>query len=441
MWFPLLNQPMKNLLLFLLLFGTLVSFAQEEISLGPCDSLPVDFYENIDLKILNVYNGKETYCSVCYEKFLDDRIANFQNLEELSYNHGLSSGEGSFFPLPYEIGKLKNIKVLRTNVFSKEAYSLVNLEYLAISIDGNSMDNGVYDFSSFTHLESLIIEVSRGDNSATFRGLSKLSNLKYVSVQYGSKVIVDSVLANPYVEILDLQFCIGEEYDFSRSVGLRSLSMRSCEFETIPVSLYKLDSIASLDISSAQLNEISEEIGQLKNLTRLSLSGNGASSLRKISSGISELSKLESLSISGFPNLKKLPEGMNKLNNLEGLTLFSNGLEVLPKSLESCLSLRGVVIGDNKFNDMEFDFSKLLKLELLAMTDCDLRTVPLSIFNLSSLTRLVLSRNRLTSFPEDIDKLINLEQLDISHNQITKLPIEISTLPKLKHLKVEFNNL
>jgi len=92
----------------------------------------------------------------------------------------------------------------------------------------------------------------------------------------------------------------------------------------------------------------------------------------------------------------------------------------------------------NKDTQMGFMYEKD-KIISLGFNRCGLKLVPFSIGSLGSLKGLYMTENKLNSLPESIGDLINLEKLDLSDNYLINLPNEIGNLTNLKELYINHN--
>lgn len=111
------------------------------------------------------------------------------------------------------------------------------------------------------------------------------------------------------------------------------------------------------------LTEIQENIGELKNLEILDLSGN---------------------------RIKKLPDSIGDLTNLKVLHLQGNDLTVFPNNI-----------------------TKLTNLETLNLNDNKLYSLPIEMSDLGNLKSLGIDEENILSFSEFGDTLANLEELTI----------------------------
>lgn len=119
--------------------------------------------------------------------------------------------------------------------------------------------------------------------------------------------------------------------------------------EDLPRNREGLLTITDLDISSNQLTELSESIGQLSKLRRLMVSNN---QLDGLPDSIGQLINLECLDISGNP-LTTLPESIIQLKELEFITIAEDSAtnKLVDLSVEVTDFLRGLNHGCKGWSD------------------------------------------------------------------------------------------
>ncbi len=179
----------------------------------------------------------------------------------------------------------------------------------------------------------------------------------------------------------------------------------------LPTDFSILSNFDSLSFAGWNIDTLpSKELGNLKHLQILNLSGNKLIFLPK---NFEVLNNLRSLDLS-YNRIETLPDKIDKFSNLEFLDLSSNNLIGLPKQIGS-----------------------LKKLKYLDLSENKLWTLPTEIGNLESLQTLNLSRLGegvyLVNLPSEIGKLKNLISLDFRNSALKYLP---NTIINLKNLKV-----
>ena len=94
----------------------------------------------------------------------------------------------------------------------------------------------------------------------------------------------------------------------------------------------------------SELTEVQENIGELKKLQVLNLSGN---SLNKLPDSIGHLINLKELYLDCI-SLKTLPNTISKLHNLEVLSLSDNPFSELPTKMKHLTNLKRLPLDNNK---------------------------------------------------------------------------------------------
>jgi Leucine-rich repeat (LRR) protein len=161
------------------------------------------------------------------------------------------------------------------------------------------------------------------------------------------------------------------------------------------------------------------EVGNLENLTNLSISGNY---------------KLEGT----------IPATIGKLKNLINLSFGGNRLTGgIPPELESCSNLLMLTFSGNKLTGSIPDaIGQLTKMEYLALNGNQFSgSIPAGIINLIYLKNLNLSNNKLTgTLPEYIGNLTMLKDLRINYNQFSgQLPESVWNLSNLENFAIDNN--
>ncbi|HAS44982.1 MAG TPA: hypothetical protein DCS93_31160 [Microscillaceae bacterium] len=150
-------------------------------------------------------------------------------------------------------------------------------------------------------------------------------------------------------------------FDFAQLHHLKEVHLECLNMADLPAKINQLTQLESLTMTNCRLSRITPEMGGLRKLKKLNISGNGRQEFQ-------ENPQLDALYIP----LEPLPDTMGDLTNLQELMLDSNGLTELPET----------------------------------------------IGNLKNLKILSLKNNRVTSLPESIKTLVNLEELHLSWNPL-----------------------
>lgn len=170
---------------------------------------------------------------------------------------------------------------------------------------------------------------------------------RYVRDEVGAISIDDEILQDKldsvwlfgnfdgYGEIKDIT-------GISRLGGLMILSL-SCHWQSdvhlsaLPDELFTMDSVTAIEMYYLpNLTSIQDEIGDMSQLTILSVEKCGITS---IPDSICNLTNLTSLTLSGCP-ITALPENIGKLVNLEYLDISDTLITELPESIKNLTNLK-----------------------------------------------------------------------------------------------------
>ena len=165
----------------------------------------------------------------------------------------------------------------------------------------------------------------------------------------------------------------------------------------IPPEIGNLTNLTTLSLTGNYLSgDIPLEIGNLTSLTRLSLSDNGLSG--SIPSELGNLINLTNLNFFDTALSGEIPPELGNLVNLNSLELHNNNLEgSIPSEIGNLINLTNLHLWNNY---LEGD-------------------VPLGIWDLNNLVELDLSTNQLTGMiSPNIGSMTNLELLGLGENQL-----------------------
>ena len=206
------------------------------------------------------------------------------------------------------------------------------------------------------------------------------------------------------------------------------------------------DRATKLDLSSQNLTELPDSIGEIDSLVELNLSNN---QLVLLPESIGNLHQLTQLHLQSN-NLTELPESIGKLTKLKVLVIHENRLTKLPKSignltqltiLRPCRNTRHRSNSKSNINELSESIGNLVNLKRLHVNRCQLADLPESICSLNKLIQLYLVCNQIASLPKNIGNLTRLNQLYLSNNKLTFLPESIGQLTKLKDLDLSRNKI
>ena len=245
----------------------------------------------------------------------------------------------------------------------------------------------------------------------------------YLSDNYKTKEEVEK-LAPSYFrtleEIKDVDVWHGE------------VSLGTLQF--LPVSIFGLHGLKSLTIAGLNNkpdDEVLEKLGNLTELSELSLQNCG---LESLPASIGNLKKLRILNLKNN-NLKYLPESIVDLPWLTAINLDDNELLELPESIGRLRRMDELIVSNNKLKAFPASIGNLWNIIFIVAHNNQIESLPDEIGDLSRLIGLALDNNNLTALPETINKLANLTNLRVMNNNLTTIPESVLNMPKLNDLR------
>ena len=217
---------------------------------------------------------------------------------------------------------------------------------------------------------------------------------------------------------------------------LECLRLNDCDISQLPDNIGQLRNLTRLDLRTNQLITLPDSIGQLQNLTRLDLQAN---QLITLPDSISQLQKLVYLDFNNN-QLSTLPVSIGQLQNLVYLNLNNNQLSTLPDSIGKLQNLTRLDINNNQLSTLPDNITQLQNLKELYLLNNQLSILPDNIGQLQNLTCLYIDNNQLSTLPDNITQLQSLKELYLQNNQLSTLPNNIGQLRKLKFLELTNNN-
>lgn len=215
-----------------------------------------------------------------------------------------------------------------------------------------------------------------------------------------------------------------------------TLDLSGQRLEQIPNEVFELKKLKKLELRGNRLTKIPTRLEELQNLESLSLWGNPLKTLPKCIFNLANISRLHL----GDMHLGSIPSDIAALKKLRSLWIWENDLRTLPEELLLLPEINVIAAGRNHLADLPPWFGKL-PIADLSLFENQFETIPESILSLEHLEYLDLSDNIVSKLPDNIDKLVNLKSLSIGGNPITVLPDTISSLAKLHTLNLDTTNL
>lgn len=134
------------------------------------------------------------------------------------------------------------------------------------------------------------------------------------------------------------------------------------EYTLITATNVLPDQVCILDLSGQNYSMIPEDVFKYQNLSALILNNNPITSL----AGINKLSHLTDLEV-GNARLQEVPNEVGELKSLQVLQLYRNQIESIPAGVGKLNELRSLNLSGNKINSFSEEINKLTKLEWLEL--------------------------------------------------------------------------
>jgi len=202
---------------------------------------------------------------------------------------------------------------------------------------------------------------------------------------------------------------------------LRELYLAGNCLTNLPPYIYDFRDLVHLDLEGRpyeirkeacgnQIEQLSEDLGQLAQLRYLNLNHNA---LRQLPQSMAQLAQLQQLLLRNN-RIKALPDSLLLCQNLQEVELFRNQLPIFPQQLMQLPQLQRLNLAQNEFGELSPSWP-------------------------SSLRQLHLMGNAIYIYPQPLAP--NLEKLDLSACSLQAIADSLALQPKLKELHLEHNHL
>ncbi|KAL4632214.1 hypothetical protein ACB092_04G035700 [Castanea dentata] len=286
--------------------------------------------------------------------------------------------------------------------------------------------------------ELKLIDLRNSQNLIETPNLSGVPNLKQLILQGCTALSkIHPSLGNLKQLIrLDLSGCKFLE-SLPHKINLESLEviiLSGCSrLKKFPEILGNMPCLSELYLNETAIKDLPLSVEHLTGLFKLDLRNcKNLSSLPNVCySSIS----LKILTLSGCSKLEELPENLGNLKGLEELDLSGSAIKVLPTSIKLLKNLKKLSLcgcrglsfkSSNKLFSFPF-MQQRRSLDPMALLEC-------SLSSLWSLTELDLSHCNLQAFPDAFDCLSSLLILNLEGNEFIRLPISMIHLSNLRDL-------
>ncbi|MEM6516987.1 MAG: leucine-rich repeat domain-containing protein, partial [Bacteroidota bacterium] len=202
----------------------------------------------------------------------------------------------------------------------------------------------------------------------------------------------------------------------------------------------KNTSIQKLRFFNNSKSNYPENLGSLKNIKSLWISGDSITNLPK---SIIELKALNELTINECPKVEfyHLFETLSDMNNLKELDLSENLMNKVPDNIGKLKQLKELWLDDNNLTEVTQGIKSLPNLEYLRLFSNEINSLDFRLNDLPSLKNIDLCYNPFELFPIELSQLKNLERITMWYTDVNFIPKDISKLNNLKYLNLQNSEL
>lgn len=262
------------------------------------------------------------------------------------------------------------------------------------------------------------------------------ANIKILTVR-GCREVSEKIFAIRSLKYLGLKNCGLSSFHFDKIVQLtelENLRIENSVFGDVPGVIFRMDTLKGLSFIGTEINEVPNNLRNLKNLEYLGLNRTG---INEVPTFIGELTNLTSLYLGGNET-KELPIELKNLMKLQYLALWGTQLEVLPDWICSFKQLRGLYLGGvERVQKLPENIGNLTNLEKLYLNGTGVRELPESFGELTKLKELILFDTDVKRFPT-LSGLEHLESCNLSNMVLEKIPREFINAKMEIHMNGNF---
>ena len=219
---------------------------------------------------------------------------------------------------------------------------------------------------------------------------------------------------------------LGRIDELSKFKNLEYLSLRGDRLRSLPPQLFELERLKVLDLSDNDLDLLPEEFTNLRSLEELYLDQALKLDFDQALAVLGGLPNLKVLSMKN-DSLLVIPESIADLNRLETLDLGGNKFTELPSGLLKLRNLKELYLDRESGLDFRSAFillGKLPSLRILHLESNGLKVLPETINDIHSLEVLYLNGNQLSMVDLKRNRLQQLMLVDLEHNHVPAETLE-----------------
>lgn len=213
--------------------------------------------------------------------------------------------------------------------------------------------------------------------------------------------------------------------------------------QTFPLILKSMPWLITINLDYTGITELPDTLVKFPHLEAISLEGNGLDSIPSI------IPQIQTMRYLGFDdnNITTIPEDLYKLNlrtltlgknNISYLspqigqfkemfhfTIYNNAIDSIPETIYKCEALETFWAGNNNIKKIPDSFCDLVLLNTVQLSGNQLDSLPENFGNLTNLKNLYVDNNALAALPASIIQIQNIEKVLVGHNHLTNVPADI----------------
>lgn len=240
-----------------------------------------------------------------------------------------------------------------------------------------------------------------------------------------------------FSEVLDLPVPLQKEM-LTEILNHGALEFNNIGLRHFPPAFINLSGLKSLSLDGNNIEELPSDIGMMKSLCSLSLSGNH---LRELPESFYNLDQLDNLNL-GDNRFHEVSDALGKMKSLQNLMLHTNPLDRLPESFTEQNQLKFLDLRSAFRNGVPELVSHIKGITMLGMEDCGIENLDHWRPTWEKIVWLSLDQNPLSTIPEWIGDHQSLVTLSLNECPANRLPKSIRGaknlatlgLPAARHL-------
>ncbi len=197
---------------------------------------------------------------------------------------------------------------------------------------------------------------------------------------------------------------------------------------SVKEALENPDQVYKLSLRNTRMTYLSPNIGRLKNLRILDISG---SFIEEIPEEIEQCTQLKSI-IANASRLRRIPTTIGNLPKLRVANFGYCKLSAVPPELGNAQSLWSLNLSDNQLKTLPEELNQLKNLTFFSAAANQFQEFPTPVLGMSSVGNLWLHGNPFTTIPETIQDLPRLHHFLITEDKITNLAAIRELLPDVR---------